>query len=147
METRDNIVIGIDINKDVRTSSLAKKNHRYIGLNNAVLSTYYFASPPATHNQNHICEVIEETFTSLNVEVIRAGFLSFDSNYPYAPSDRHRLIWAELDNFSILDKPIPVCNQPIEANRVESRDARSMKQYHKTAKRFFLFKNYVFFFL
>ena len=66
-------------------------------------------------------------FTSLSVEVIYAGFLSFDSNYPSTPLDGHRLIWAELDNFSILGKHIPVCNQPITVDREISRDPRSRK--------------------
>ena len=92
---------------------LSKKKLRDIGLKDAVLSTHPFTSPPATHNCNHSRKVIEGIFTSLNAEVTCAGFSSFDSNYPAAPSYGHRLIWAELDNFSILGKHIPFYNQTI----------------------------------
>ena len=136
----DTIVMGINMNEYVRVSSLAKQL-KDIVLKDVVLSKHPFKSPPATHNWNHSCEVIEGMITSLNVEVICAGFSSFDSNYPFEPSHKHCLIWAELDNFSILGKHIPVCNQPIEADRVKSWDPRSRKWYHKIAKRCFHLKN------
>ena len=73
------IVMGINMNKNMRTSSLAEKL-KAIGLKDAVFLTNLFASPPATLNHNHNQEVIERFFTSIDVEVVHAGFLFFDSD-------------------------------------------------------------------
>ena len=47
----DNIVIGIDMNTDVRTSKLAKI-FQSLDLRDGIISTHPSKSPPATFNQN-----------------------------------------------------------------------------------------------
>ena len=47
----DNVVLGIDMNKDVRTGKLAKQL-KELGLIDLILSTHPSESPPATFNRN-----------------------------------------------------------------------------------------------
>ena len=52
LQNGDNVILGIDINKDVRTGKLAKRL-KELGLINLMLSTHPSESPPATFNRNN----------------------------------------------------------------------------------------------
>ena len=75
------------------------------------------------------------------MEITQAGYMPFDSDPPDAPSDGHRMLWVEIDNFSILGKDVPSSNQPIMVARVKLRDPRSRKRYHKLFHQEFRTKN------
>ena len=102
----DNIVFGIDINADTRTSSLSHVLQD-LGLKDAILSTHHHASPPATFNQNTHRIPIDSIWISPAVDVLRAGYQPFDADSPSAKSDGHRMLWIEVDNVSMLGKYIP----------------------------------------
>ena len=73
--------------------------------------------------------------------MIQAGYISFDSDPPSAPSDGYYMLWVNIDDSSILLKYIPSTNQPIKVDRDKSRDPRSRKQYHKLVHQEFCTNN------
>ena len=111
LELGDNVILGIDMNEDIRTGKLARRL-KELGLREIILSTHPDASPPATFSGNNSRTPIDGFFGSEGVEVLRAGYTPFDQVIPAAPSDGHRLIWLETCNFSILGKEIPHSTKP-----------------------------------
>ena len=83
LQNGDNVILGIDMNEDVRNSRLAKRL-KELGLKDLILSIYPSESTPATFKRNN-------SRTS-SLEVISTGYGSFDGGYPSAWSDRHRLL-------------------------------------------------------
>ena len=59
-------------------------------------------------------------WVSPNLEITRAGYMPFDGGFPAAPSDGHRMLWLEVDNFSFLGKHIPTSTPPLAWQSVES---------------------------
>lgn len=84
IELGDTIVLGIYMNEDARTSSLAQKL-KPLQLKDTVLSLHHFSSPPDTFNWNHKRKPIEAFWVGKNVEVTWAGNVPFDRNYPASP--------------------------------------------------------------
>ena len=121
MELGDTIIIGIDMNEDVQTGKLAKKLQA-LGIRELILLTHSAASPSATFIRNTLRTPIEGLWGTETVEVFRARYLPFNSGPPAAPSDGHRLIWAEVCNCSILGKQIPYSTKAIQAKGMKTKD-------------------------
>jgi hypothetical protein len=56
--------------------------------------------------------------------------MSFDGGPTSAPSDGHRMLWIEVDNYSFLGNHIPTTTTPLAASRVKYNDPRSVRRYH-----------------
>ena len=65
----DNIVLGIDMNKDVRTGTLALQLLS-LGLSDLVLSTHPSQSPPATFNRNETRTPVDAIWGSRAIDVL-----------------------------------------------------------------------------
>jgi hypothetical protein len=76
-EMGDNIVIGIDMNEDVRDCTLSKLFQEN-NLRNAILTSHPSKSPPATFNRNCSCTPIDAIWVTPNLDITRAGFMPFD---------------------------------------------------------------------
>jgi hypothetical protein len=102
--------------------------------------------PPATFNQNQARIPIDAIWVSPNLDINRAGFTPFDGGPPSAPSDSHRMIWIEDDNYSFLGKHIPTGTPPLAASRVKSNDPQSVRRYHRLLRKHYkskkVFKTY-----
>jgi hypothetical protein len=48
-----------------------------------------------------------------------------------APSDGHRILWIEINNYSFLGKHIPTTTSPLAASRVKSNNPRSVRGYQR----------------
>ena len=121
----DAVLLGVDNNADVRTSSLAI-GLLDLGFRDAVLSAHSPASPPATHNRNQSRTPIDAIWISPTIEVSRTGYCPFDGIH--GMDSDHRLLWVELDNTSILGKYLPPTH-PVLSSRVKSSDPRSRNLY------------------
>ena len=130
----DSIVLGIDANDDVRTSSLTEKLSD-IGLRDGILSTHPSMSPPATHNRNITRTPIDAIFVSSNVTITRAGFAPFDG--PYSFQSDHRMLWVELDNVSILGKKLPY-QSPHTGDKIQSEHPGICTAYQKKLSKAYL---------
>ena len=126
----DNIIIGIDMNEDVRDCNLSKVLQEN-DFRNAILTAHPSESPPATFNRNRSRIPIDAIWVTPNLDITRAGFMPFDGGSPSAPSDGHRMLWIEVDNYSFLGKHIPTRTSPLAASRVKSNDPRSVRRYHR----------------
>ena len=116
LDMGDSVVLGIDMNDDVRTSTLTK-GLQDLGLSNAVLSLHSPASPPATQNSNQSRKPIDAIFVSCGVVVTRAGYCPFDGDHRMQ-SD-HLMLWVELDNSSIFGQHIST-SRKITASRLKA---------------------------
>ena len=99
----DNIVLGIDMNKDVWTGKLAVEL-KQLGLVDLILTHHPQESVPATFAGNKIRRPINAIFGTLLINIARAGYLAFDAESGVAPSDGHRMLWIEASNLSLLNK-------------------------------------------
>ena len=102
----ENIVLGIDMNEDVRTGTLAQQLLS-LGLRDLVLSTHSSQSPPATFNSNKTRTPGDAIWGSRAIDILRAGYGPFGAPSPSALSDGHRFLWVEICNQSLLDKHLP----------------------------------------
>ena len=73
----DNVVLGTDMNEDVRTGKLAK-GLKQLGLIDLILSTHSTSSPPATFNRNTTRTPVDAIWGNASLEVISAGYGPFD---------------------------------------------------------------------
>jgi hypothetical protein len=126
----DSIVIGIDMNKDVRDCTLSTVFQEN-DLRNAILTSHPSKSPPATFSRNRSHTPIDTIWVTSNLNITRAGFMPFDGGFPSAPSDSHRMLWIEVKNYSFLGKHIPTTTSPLAANRVKSNDPISVRRYQR----------------
>ena len=134
MELGDMIVMGIDMNENVRTGKLVKRLQA-LGLRELILSTHSAASPPDTFVRNTLQTPIEGIWGTETVEVFRAGYLPFNAGPPAASSDAHRLIWAEVCNRSILWKQIPHSTKAIQAKGLKAKDPRCKRSYSRIVRK------------
>ena len=130
----DNIIIGIDMNADVRKNNLTTQLQQ-LHLRDAILTAHPTKSPPATFNRNRSRIPIDSMWVSPNLEITRAGYMPFDGGLPAAPSDGHRMLWLEVDNFSFLGKHIPTSTPPLAVSRVKSHDPRSRRRYQRLVRK------------
>jgi hypothetical protein len=126
----DNIIVGIDMNEDVRDCNLSKAFQEN-EFRNAILTSHPSESPPATFNQNRSRTLIDAIWVTPNLDITRAGLMPFDGGSPSAPSDGHRMLWVEVDNYSFLGKHIPTTTSTLTASRVKSNDPRSVRHYQR----------------
>ena len=135
LEMGDSIVLGIDVNGDVRPSFDDRRSVEFVsalvtmGLRDAVLSLHPSLPPPATQNRNQNRVPIDAIWVSRNVVVNRAGFSPFGGDL--ACVSDHRMLWVELDNSSILGKFLPCPRKQILASKVKSDDPRSRRLYYR----------------
>ena len=134
MELGDIIILGIDMNEDLRNGKLALRL-KTLGLKNLILGTHPNISPPATFHHNKTRTPINTFFGSSTVEVNRAGYLPFEAKSPAALSDGHCLGWIEVCNISILGKEIPHSSSPIKSSGICAKDPRIRKIYNKRVRR------------
>ena len=126
MDLGDNIVIGIGMNDDVRSSTFARRLEQ-LDLREAVLSSHPNASPLATFNRNKSRIPIDAIFVSPAVKIVKARYMPFDGKSPSAPSDGHRMLWVEISCSSILGKDVPFSTHPIDSNFGNASDPRVRK--------------------
>jgi hypothetical protein len=126
----DNIIIDIDMNEDVHTYILSKVFQEN-DLRDAILTSPPSQSPPTTFNQNQSRISIDAIWVSPNLDINRAGFSPLDGGPPSAPSEGHRMLWIEVDNYSFLGKHIPTRTPPLAASRVKYNDPQSVRRYHE----------------
>jgi len=98
MQDGDHVVLGLDVNEDVRYGAVQKELAN-IGMFEAIIRHHPTKSVPATCNTNESRKPIDGIWTSPGMEVLRCGYLPFDS-YNGFSSDQ-RMVWAEIDNASI----------------------------------------------
>ena len=130
MDTGDIIIMGIDINEDVRNGKLSVRL-KNLGLKNLILGNHPNSSPPATFHQNNTRTPIDTFYGSSTVEVSKAGYLPFDAESPASLSDGHHLGWIEVCNRSILGKEIPHSSSSIKSSGLQSKDPRCRKIYNR----------------
>ena len=128
LQNRDNVILGIDMNEDVRTGKLAKRL-KELGLIDLILSTHPTLSPPATFNRNNTRTLVDAIWGNISLEVITAGCGPFDGGYPSALSDGHRFLWIMVSNHSLLGKHLPITNPKLRIELLKLEDPRSRKVF------------------
>ena len=78
MEDGDHVIFGLDTNEDVRTGAVQKELAN-IGMFEAIIRHHTTKLVPATCNTNESRKSIDGIWTSPGVEVLRCGYLPFDS--------------------------------------------------------------------
>ena len=120
MQDGDHIVLGLDANENVRHGSVQKELAN-IGMYEAIIRHHPTKSVPVTCNTNESRKPIDRILTSPGVEVLRCGYLLFDS-YDGFSSD-HRMVWVEIDSANILGHYPHYSSMP-SADKVKSNDPR-----------------------
>ena len=133
MEMGDNIVLGIDMNEDARTGSLALQL-KALNLRDAILQRHGSDSAPATFEANQSRTPIDAIWVSAQVTTYRSGYMPFGADSPAAPSDGHRMLWIEVDNLSILGKDIPHSLQSLKHAKVNSLHPGQRRLFNKKLK-------------
>ena len=126
----DNVILGIDMNEDVRTGILAKWLKK-LGLIDLILSTNPSEPPPATFNRNYTRTPVDAIWATSSLEVISARYGPFDGGYPSAWSDGHQLLWIIVSHHSLLGKHLPITNPTIRMERLKPEDPRSRKIFQR----------------
>ena len=133
LEIGDNIVLGIDMNKNTQTGSLAQ-HLQQMQLRDAVLSTHPTASVPATFSGCKTRKPINAIWVSPQVEVETAGYMPFDSPSPAAPSNGHCMLWVVLDNGGISGKRLPHSLKAYKGARLNSKHPHLRRKYNRIRK-------------
>ena len=134
LQNGDNVILGIDMNEDVRTGKLAKRL-KELGLIDLILSTHPTLSPPATFNRNTTRTPVDAIWGNTSLDIISAGYGPFDGGYPSALSDGHRLLWIMASNQSLLGKHLPITNPKLRIERLKSHDPRSRKIFTRRVRK------------
>ena len=100
----------------------------HIGMYEAIIRHHPTKSVPATCNTNESRKPIDGTLICPGVEVLRCGYLPFDS-YDGFSSD-HRMVWVEIDNASILGHYPHYSSMP-SADKVKSNEPRLRDRYNQ----------------
>ena len=87
MKEGDHVVLGLDANEDVRFGTV-QKDLANVWKFEAIIRHHPTKSVPATCNKNLSRMLIDGIWTSPGVEVLRCGYLPFDS-YDGFSSDHH----------------------------------------------------------
>ena len=74
---------------------------------------------------------VDAIWCTKGIEIERAGFGAFQGMGPSPPTDGHRMLWIEANNFSLLGKNIPHSTVAIETDCIRSYDPRSVKLYNR----------------
>ena len=77
----DQLIVGIDANKDIRTGHTAEF-FATLGMHEAILTRHSERSPPATHNRNHSRQPIDGFFMTPGLHVTAAGYEAFGVGCP-----------------------------------------------------------------
>ena len=72
----DNVILGIDMNVNVRTSNLSYSLCQS-GMKEAILSLHLNHSPPATQHRNNLRVPKDAIWISEGVQVNRVGYVPF----------------------------------------------------------------------
>ena len=122
MRLGDVIVIGIDMNEDVRTVKLTQRL-KALGLRELILSTHSEASPPATFIRNNSRNSSDGLLETKTVELFQSGYLPVKAaGAPTALIDGHRLILAEVCNQSIIGEKMPHSTKAIQTKVLKAND-------------------------
>jgi hypothetical protein len=123
MDEGDQLIIGIDANKDVRTSATAEF-FQTLGLGDAILDKHSQSSPPATHNRNNQWQPIDGLFVTRGLQAVAAGYSAFRAG---CPSD-YRVLWADFtytDAFGLSSTPLVSQG----ARRLNTKNPRLVEKY------------------
>ena len=80
LQNGDNVVLGIDMNEDLRTGKLAKRL-KELGLIDLILSTHSISLPPATFNRNTTRTPVDAIWGNAPLKVISTGYGPFNGGY------------------------------------------------------------------
>lgn len=69
------------------------------------------------------------------MEITCTGYMPFDNELPAAPSDRHHIVWAKIDNYFILGKNVPFSNQKLRQKESNQETPGSGKDIKKILKK------------
>jgi len=133
LDIGDSIVLGIDMNEDVQTGKLARR-FKNMDLKNAVFSLHSDSISPATYNKSLTRKPIDAIWVSSTLEVERAGYLPFESKSPAAPSDGHRMLWAEINNYGLFGKDIPFSLPAFKGTKLNSKHPHLRRKYNANLK-------------
>jgi hypothetical protein len=123
MDEGDQLIIGIDANKDVRTGATAEF-FQTLGLRDAILDKHSQSSPPATHNRNNQQQPIDGLFVTPGLRAVAAGYSAFGAG---CPSD-HRVLWAGFtytDAFGLSSTPLV----SLGARRLNTKNPPLVEKY------------------
>ena len=81
MKEGDNVVLGIDMNKDAHSGKLAKCLSS-LGVRDLIHLTHSSSSPPATFNRNASRTPVDAIWGSCVIDVVCASYGHFDAEAP-----------------------------------------------------------------
>jgi hypothetical protein len=123
-EKGDIIIIGMDVNEDVRSRHL-KAYFDKIYMHEAILSSHPRLSPPATCIKNESRTPIDSIWCSKGIRPIAAGFLRFGQA---TPSD-HRAVWADFLKSDLMGAAMSEFRPSVSSLR--SDDPRDRTKYNQ----------------
>jgi hypothetical protein len=125
-EHGDHIIIGIDINEDVRSRPI-RQWAKELNLLNAIFIRHSHLSPPATCHRNDNRVPINGLFTSIGINLVAAGFLKYGDG---TPSD-HR-VQSDIIGARAADYRPPVvglrASDPRDVTRYNTRSFAKLKE-------------------
>ena len=134
MEEGHKVVLGMDINDDVRKCECSKKLNN-IGMKEIIINSHKERSPPSTHNRNRTRKPIDSIWASNGVEAVSCGFLPFHDEKGFH-SD-HRLVWVDFCNESLLGhRPQRIFRAP--RSKVKSNNPISREKYIDRTKKLYI---------
>jgi hypothetical protein len=126
--TGDHLVIGMDVNEDVRTGPISKALAE-LGLREAILDAHSEQSPPATHNRNQNRQPIDGIWISACIQIAFGGYSAFGDA---CPSD-HRALWINISHSVMFGQRPDQLSLP-KARNLKTSDPRLIERYNDLVK-------------
>ena len=124
----EQIILGLDMNEDVRTGNTAQMLHQ-LGLRDVIL-TMHPDNPPETNYKNNHNTPIDALFATPGIRPSKGGFLP----YMEVMNSDHRCLWIDIPFESALGYNPPNLHQ-CSPRLVKSKDPRSVQAFVKATKR------------
>ena len=131
LEEGDQIILGVDLNEDVRTGPTAKML-RELGLTDVLIQMHRPDVPPETNYRNNNGVPIDAIFTTPGIEPSAGGYMP----YKELMDSDHRALWIDVPFTSILGHNFPHKSKR-DPSAVNPRDPESVKQYTEWVKKGF----------
>lgn len=122
-EAGDQLIVGIDANKDVCTGQTAAF-FTTLGMKEVILTRHSESSPPAAHNRNTRRQPIDGIFVTLGLHAVAAGYEAFRVG---CPSD-HRVLWADFTYTTAFGFNSPPIMRP-EIRRLNNKSPQMVEKY------------------
>ena len=129
MEAGDQIILGLDMNEDVRTGTTAAML-RELGMSDAILSLFPNEQPPETCHKNSHRTPIDALFVTGGISPSNGGYLPYNT---IMQSD-HRPLWIDIPYTSALGFNPPVL-QKRPPHLVDIQDPRNIQSFCRQAKK------------